>query len=518
MVTKHSPATAIKQRGPIEPQRLLADNWIDRLLRHAWKLLAAFAAAAALLAIVSRGETERLFFSLLAATLTNGALMCLLLVVEVELVCGKFLCAAHAIQTPFLLIFYFGFAGETLRGMFPLDTITASPFATAIGTVVVPFCVTLVAVIRRILLPARPERTTLRAMLMKGDAMLATLVGVSALFYLSFAYSTEVQAAGVPGYILRVLYYATSFSVFAAGFLARRFPNVTKVWVACLLFYVFYATATGSRGLAFIQGGLFLLGWMVAPSNPRAIVRRGVRVLLPLLAVMFVASGIISDIRDTAGRGGWDKVVSFSPRTYLQVASESIAARRQKQSAEHEISPLGLGFQRMVQWCNLVVPPMTPSQVPYRGFSDGVEEIRSFVRFGLLGSQLYHSTVHTNSYGFLSNEVTSVEFGLIADGWSRAGAIGAIIYGIIASLYLILHECLIRSVFRWHPSLRAFYTLVLINQCIFTFVRMGMVEAIRSCILYTVATTAFVAIAYILRKVITERETPARNRRHSVDI
>jgi len=198
---------------------------------------------------------------------------------------------------------------------------------------------------------------------------------------------------------------------------------------------------------------------------------------------------------------------------YLGAAGDSVAGRRQVQSAEQEVSSFGMGLQRMVDWCNIVVPPMTPSQVPYRGFDDGVEELLSFFRFGLFGSDRYRSVEISNAYGFLSNEATSVPFGLIGDGWSRAGIVGAICYAIFASVYVMAHETLLKLVFRSHPSLLAFYILVLANQCIFSFVRMGMWETIRACILYTIATTVLVVLVQPFRKVTAgrERSSPGGN-------
>jgi hypothetical protein len=465
----------------------------DVVPRHSLKLQ--LGSVGSLLAVVpflafaaaTRDVPMRFELACAAASLLNAGLFGLLLSVERELIAIKFLFAAHAIQAPILTMFYLLMTGSALRGMFPLDVLAESPFRTALGLVSVPLGIIAIVLLKATVAKSGSRPVTFRRLLATSDSGLEPMLIISALFYLSFAYAIDTEASGKIGYLLRVFYYATSFAAFAAGFHLRRFRRAAVIWIVSICLYFFYAFVTGSRGLAFVQGGLFLLGWVASSDSSSIVWKRVFFVLIPLLIPMFALSGLIGEVRARVGRGSLNMIKSFDWQTYHEAVSDIMETYRTKATDEADAGFMGRGVARMVQWCNAAVPPMSPEYVPYRGYRDLPYEVRESLSLGLFGQNAYWGNLYSNAYGFLTNESTSIEFGLVADGWSRGGFFGALLYSMLAGAYIICHELVIRRLFQRQTSVLVFLLLVVINQCVGGFVRMGLVAAIRLTILYSAA-------------------------------
>jgi hypothetical protein len=158
---------------------------------------------------------------------------------------------------------------------------------------------------------------------------------------------------------------------------------------------------------------------------------------------MIAISGALGTVREEIGRGDFsifslDRVAQTTDAVWRRLAYKSNVI-------DQDLVLNGLG--RMVVWPNLEAAILTPESIPYRGFDDFAHEVlRSFRIFTLedfsrqdtydAGLFSYPAT----RYGYLVNTDTSVEWGVLADGWSRGGPWATMLFGFLLAVFFIIAE------------------------------------------------------------------------------
>jgi hypothetical protein len=177
------------------------------------------------------------------------------------------------------------------------------------------------------------------------------------------------------------------------------------------------------------------------------------------------------------------------------ISPEKTATVRDEPSIEAE----GLG--RLVMWSNIVVPMMSPAIVSYRGYDGLSEEAMLSAQIanisGLSVEDLLQAGLFAgpaNRYGFTVNKNTSVEWGVLADGWSRGGLMGAFLFGFIAITILSQAEKIIRGSTIVPPAARLFLLFVYAKNA-YGVLGVTLLTTIRSMILDT---TIILAIALFI--------------------
>ncbi|MEW6731317.1 MAG: hypothetical protein AB1489_08260 [Acidobacteriota bacterium] len=279
-------------------------------------------------------------------------------------------------------------------------------------------------------------------------------------WYLVFAaliqllyWPATMESAELAGYLIRVLSQSFILVPFFAGRFANRLPWVRFSWIIVMSINAIIGLVVGARGVALIPLGLFILGII---SSLRGQARKRATLIVVVASIpIFLISGVVGTMRDQIGRGGLELFSIERATQVIESIPESLTSVPSTNNAEIAIQGLG----RMLIWTNIVIPVMSPSLVPYREFTGIEEEIKLSLQIsnlaGLSRDDLYDaglSSAPANSYGFTVNSGNSVEFGLLADGWSRGGPFIALLFGLVATLLLATAEVLLRKLWEIMPA------------------------------------------------------------------
>jgi len=254
----------------------------------------------------------------------------------------------------------------------------------------------------------------------------------------------EAFSASLVAYATRILAKTLTMTPFLAGYLALKFRRSALVWLATFALGLILSFFTGSRGTVFLPLIPFLIGFLIALPSWRRRLQIGFA-LLPVFVALYFLGALVGAQRGETGRHGVLELQNANLGDFVSMSSAFLSKEESKSSEES--SMLNSGVTRFVAWPNLAIPVMTPDYVGYRGFGDLSDEFLSQFRLGRVEGVGYNPNLIANNYGFLVNEETSVEFGIGADGASRAGMAGVLLYGMVAALALIALEALSRHFF-----------------------------------------------------------------------
>jgi len=253
------------------------------------------------------------------------------------------------------------------------------------------------------------------------------IAGVVLLFALPL---TAILPATI-AYFFRIADYSTMFLAYYAGRIAVRTPKVRILWIVMLGINGAIFSLTGGRFVAFFPPLLFLLGYLSsAPVHQKRVIRLMLFVMFP--AGLFVI-GILGVVRREVGRDDWSLVSSEQASRIISTSTAIIAEHPQEAKDDIFLNSIG----RIIAWTNPVVCSSTPTIIPYRGYSGLGNEIRAYTHLYFFGNDFgkFESadlgTYPARAYGFSVSDETSVEFGILADGWSRGGLTGALLFSLI---------------------------------------------------------------------------------------
>ena len=305
---------------------------------------------------------------------------------------------------------------------------------------------------------------------------------------------------GAAGYTIRWLFYSLSFAPFLAGCAWREHPRVRWIWIAALSVNAGIAALSGSRAHGFLPWALYVLGVMTSippASRVRALL------LCTLAAVpLFVLSGAIGRGRGEIGRTGVSGLNTARAGAMARSITETL--RDRTPGVSDDIGFHGLG--RMVAWPNLAVTAMTPSPVPYRGFDSLPGEIAMSAQIAYLSGtsqdDFYRAGLSGGpaaAYGFRVDSGTSVEFGVLADGWSRSGPAAALLFSMALAIGLMAAEAVARR-------LSSFAGLAVLSACARTSLYSPVYPLLHLMRFLALCLASYALLALVLRLVGPRRE------------
>ncbi len=411
------------------------------------------------------------------------------------------LIAASGAQALWILLIAISGGATTLVGSsFGVDLATA-PLRTT-----VPLCIPCaVGVLFCLLLPRSVARggAPLPA---DADAVsrplnLLALLGGALMILFWIGGSAEKQGIW---YWLRLAHYSLSMVPLLVG----RFVTgpAAVFWWCCATANVVVSLSAGARLPALMPVVLWGAGrlWRRGAIDRREMLR-----FAGAATALVLVSGAIGVARDVAGRSEVRELTGEGLRTIWA----EVATALSRSLTSEEFVRAGIG--RMLTEPNQAVFVLTPSVVPYRGFGGFADELVRTAR-------LFHLTNRTRSdflgeglgasqataYGFIVNEFTSVEFPMLADGWSRAGVPAAVVMSTLCVLWLVILERLARGWSHRNPTV----ALVLFIVAVKFALDVGGVSfqaALRTSIYYG---AVLVAIAAILSRRTVRNDRPVRLR------
>lgn len=319
----------------------------------------------------------------------------------------------------------------------------------------------------------RDVRLSAAARVMLGGGGLVTL-----LFW-----PATLPSAGFLGYAVRIVHTALLMTPFLAGRYGRGRPRLDVFWIAVLAANLLVGIVLGGRFVALLPILLFALGRLsvIAPAARRRVLRVAAIALVP--AILFI--GAVEAIRNQIGRGGLE----------LLTGERVQAVAREVEGISVDLTQfwrqaLTFGLYRLINVPGVVVPILSPDDVPYRNPGSLVDEIASYARISALSGQSRQDyldaglgTAAANAYGFTVNEFTSVQFGLVADAWSRGGGAVAVAVTAAMVLLLLLLEQGIVHLFVGDRSLQLLFVLVLVKSAIVDVPSIPVIAGIRQIML-----------------------------------
>lgn len=412
-----------------------------------------------------------------------------------------------------VLTFYLMVGGSPIiRTTFYYPNMADNPLLAVLPLFILPSVTLVVVFIARDLLWKRSERSAL-FIDHSNPVEIKKLV-----FYLSIAAILMLLAMpalvyfGVLGYFIRVLWSALSMTPMIAGWLSSKNRKVNVIWIAALGAALVLSIVTGSRGTAFRSLGYFLIGRMIGSLQEgriREILRIG-----GVSIVVITLFGFIGSVRNQIGRVG---VNELSSERILAVFESSEQHLDDDTPATTERgSNLQKGLYRLIVAANLVVPTLTQRGIPTRGIDGLWNEALSYVDLSLFSGTSKRTRLQqglgsaaATLYGFRVNRQTSVPFPVIADGWSRAGVWGAIMFSLFVVVVLILLECFVIYATANTPARRTILLCVIGLSAFYGINSDPAFSVIRTLLLYVPFTWVCLVLMDYLRLLVLARRPQA---------
>lgn len=311
-------------------------------------------------------------------------------------------------------------------------------------------------------------------------------------------------------YFSRVLFYALSWYFLIVGIFRSKLGKANYITSIILLFlHALIVFASGGRYSAIWLLILFFIGYYLSSS---VIQRRFLRLqtiwAIPLAVFVVGSLGLI---RQEIGRGGL-KIVVEENRFELIASSMSDAFNKFLSDSDYraaiyeEMSSRSKGggaLSRVVLY--------SPKKIAYRGWENLHVEVSSIFTIAALQGGGFDlstlssarskqvekglSTAAANRYGFHVNEGHSVEWPILADGYSRFGMLGATIYVIIYILWFSLLFKFVSKVVK-SPVVLLIFILTYTSIAYSSFASEPLYESVRTSILYSIPVTV-ISIAIV---------------------
>jgi hypothetical protein len=196
-----------------------------------------------------------------------------------------------------------------------------------------------------------------------------------------------------------------------------------------------------------------------------------VALVFVLAPFMVTLVGVMGVVRDRIGRGEDALRAEGRVELYLEAFKEVVTG--QSGISDERIDQLGKG--RNINWPNLSAIALSPAVIPYVGFANISDEVSAiFTIEGLSGGTDLENITQArvnqiekglgsgmaNRYGFMVNEGNSVEWGLLADAWSKGGLwMYLALFSLLFFTFLTIEKIISRrSLFE-----RVVYTMVLVR-------------------------------------------------------
>lgn len=331
------------------------------------------------------------------------------------------------------------------------------PFITVISLLIPSISALIAAYLINILPVSRISIRNFNSNIHKDSTVLIWVLVAS--LPLTFGSILSAFTSGIFSYALRILGTSMLIMPFFAGRYCKQSKFLLVIWLVCLAINGVINLMIGGRFMALFPILLFYIGWTLSQNMQiqKLYFFLGAILIIPGLFLI----GVMGIIRGEIGR---DDINLISVQHYKEIVQHA------KQASEDISLNFGAAFVRLIPWANIAVPLLAPSPVPYRGFGTFFQEFRAYLTlfyFDPEGRVKYIQenlgNFPANDYGFRVNEYTSVDFGVIADGWSRGGLIFSFIFVFLATLFFGLLEHLIMNSRLFRPALKVVFASMLMS-------------------------------------------------------
>jgi hypothetical protein len=161
-------------------------------------------------------------------------------------------------------------------------------------------------------------------------------------------------------------------------------------------------------------------------------------------------------------------------------------------------------LRRLYAWPNAASTILTPDPVPYRGFAHWASDCLPYLQIGTWGADARQrffeegfGTRHATDYGFMNMIGSTVEFGVLADGWSTAGPGGVLVFGFVVMLALCMSEQFALYTLRLSYTGKLLFVCILVKACMQCYVYPAPL-VIRYIVIYTCLWVVIVKILDVL--------------------
>lgn len=428
-------------------------------------------------AVAGSGQAA-LFLSMIGAGAFGLAALVWTHQTEPDLLAIKFFIMSYSSQPLFVaglaLLGYFDGVGKITLGAVAVD----SPALLSVALMIMPAAGWIATSLYLVVRPARIAReNTLAHWLRSPPANLGWFLMIGAVVSLS-VWVVQFIAGGVVGYVLRVLHKALFFVPLLAGAYAFHYRRTMVVWALVLGANLVLGFVTGARSWGFYPIALYGLGMYLSAPRVRRRWLTALAIPVGITAIFFL--GLAGVVRDQLGRGGGEIV---NRERINDAMIEATAAMNGSTILANLEAPVFKALTRIVRWTNVVVPLSSPRPVAFRGLVGLRSEVTSIFSLGQFSATRFSANEVANDYGFRVDEGTSVEFGILPDGWSRAGLAGALVYGIVAGLFLISIEILVRRYLGSGSALMLLVLSYVVYIGFVGFISYSLMSQIRLCLL-----------------------------------
>lgn len=414
-----------------------------------------------------RSEAKSVFVALVVLFITllsicvvvfDGRMRLMLLSLDGACICGviflimsevapdyflpRVLTIVYAMQC--VLLFLVGWLQLDMHSDTHVPDLAQFPYGAVLPQLIPPVtALAVLAVWRRFQVPVR-RQSLWKLSSVPPRGLEAYLVG-GALVSLLYWPAAREGSTGFISYGLRILQHAVAIMPLLVGFYRQRLRNVDLLWITVLTINFGIGLLTGSRSLAIIPVLLYLVGYLLS-APPRRRVYKALMVLVSTVPLAMIG-GAVGNVRDTLGRGSISLLSIQRAKDVSNGVWQILSA--DAQTAREVTSVSGIG--RAVPWPTLAVTTQTPEFTPYRGFDGFGSEIVQSLQIYSLGSK---SRADINDqglfnfpatlYGYTVDSGTSVEWGVIADAWSRGGMVATFFFSFVLSVLSIGAEYVLR--------------------------------------------------------------------------
>jgi len=288
---------------------------------------------------------------------------------------------------------------------------------------------------------------------------------------------------GLVDYFIRTLSSMFAFVPLFVPSLHPRHWVVRRMWYMSIALTVLMGVFTGGRFSTFLPLVLLAVGLVLAAPTKRRKRVLGLSLAVSVLPFLLFMN-FLGAVRDAEGRVTVLEVDSRRVETYISEATAddpSTSSSGQQQTA----------LLRLINWPNLFAVVLSPDLVPFRSAENLATEVNYLVNIGLLSgadrSSLNRNELGTypaKRFGFTVNDRTSVEYGLLADGWARGGLGVLLPYAFFLTFFLLSIETLCGGrISRLLPAESIVVIIVLFEVTMFDSASKPFFSALRSVVL-----------------------------------
>lgn len=265
----------------------------------------------------------------------------------------------------------------------------------------------------------------------------------------------EIPGIGLISHLLVFIHGALFLGPAIVGYYHKTKPAFTYMFLVAFAYSALFALEGGSRTTLFYPILYYVVGFIMALNKRQQ--RYAILVFLICAPLALFASGLIGIYRP--------EVKSSGITDPVERAASMISAMKGNTQSITPLESIREGLGRMVVWSSLAVVSLTPEEIEYRGFKNIRTEIQ-LVNQGSKGKdvQLIHEVFAEErvgfgaalDYGLPAHYGWTVPFPLVAEAWSRGGAVVLAIYAVLWCVVVMVLEVFARRLFGKWPKIIMF--------------------------------------------------------------